>query len=62
MDAVAARMDAIYRGQRHIYDVTRRYYLLGRDGLIADLDVPAGGTVLEIGCGTGRNLIAVGRA
>ncbi len=57
----AARMDAIYAQQRHIYDLTRKYYLLGRDRLIARLDVPRGGTVLEIGCGTGRNLIAVAR-
>jgi S-adenosylmethionine-diacylgycerolhomoserine-N-methlytransferase len=56
-----ARMDAIYARQRHIYDLTRKYYLLGRDRLIARLDVPAGGTVLEVGCGTGRNLIAVAR-
>lgn len=55
-------MDGVYRYQRHIYDLTRKYYLLGRDGLIADLDVPKGGAVLEIGCGTGRNLIAVGKA
>lgn len=55
-------MDAVYRYQRHIYDLTRKYYLLGRDGLIADLAPPPGGAVLEIGCGTGRNLIAVGRA
>lgn len=55
-------MDGVYRWQRHIYDVTRKYYLLGRDGLIADLAPPPGGSVLEIGCGTGRNLIAVGRA
>lgn len=55
-------MDGVYRYQRHIYDLTRKYYLLGRDGLIADLDVPAGGAVLEIGCGTGRNLIAVVKA
>jgi S-adenosylmethionine-diacylgycerolhomoserine-N-methlytransferase len=55
-------MDGVYRHQRHIYDLTRKYYLLGRDALIADLDPPRGGTVLEIGCGTGRNLIAVGRA
>ncbi|BAV63976.1 hypothetical protein SCLO_1009360 [Sphingobium cloacae] len=55
-------MDSVYRRQRHIYDFSRKYYLLGRDGLIADLAPPKGGAVLEIGCGTGRNLIAVGKA
>jgi S-adenosylmethionine-diacylgycerolhomoserine-N-methlytransferase len=55
----AGLMDNIYRGQRHIYDATRKYYLLGRDRLISVLDVPHGGTVLEIGCGTGRNLIKI---
>lgn len=54
-------MDAIYARQRHFYDLTRKYYLLGRDRLIARLDVPKGGTVLEVGCGTGRNLIAVAK-
>lgn len=54
-------MDAIYARQRHFYDLTRKYYLLGRDRLIARLAVPDGGTVLEVGCGTGRNLIAVAR-
>jgi S-adenosylmethionine-diacylgycerolhomoserine-N-methlytransferase len=54
-------MDAIYARQRHFYDLTRKYYLLGRDRLIVRLDVPHGGSVLEIGCGTGRNLIAVAR-
>ncbi|WP_072394658.1 class I SAM-dependent methyltransferase [Hyphomicrobium sp. CS1GBMeth3] len=57
MADAAAEMDAIYRVQRHIYDASRKYYLLGRDGLIEGLDPPPGGTVLEIGCGTGRNLI-----
>ena len=52
-------MDRLYRHQRHIYDLTRKYYLLGRDELIAELDPPPHGTVLEIGCGTGRNLLAV---
>lgn len=55
-------MDRVYRNQRHIYDLTRRYYLLGRDRLIAELRAPAGGRVLEVGCGTGRNLIAAARA
>ena len=53
----AALMDGVYRWQRHVYDVTRKYYLLGRDRMIAGLGVPAGGTVLEIGCGTGRNIV-----
>jgi S-adenosylmethionine-diacylgycerolhomoserine-N-methlytransferase len=57
----AGRMDAIYRSQRHIYDLTRKYYLLGRDRLIDRLAVPDGGTVLEVGCGTGRNLILAAR-
>ena len=50
-------MDRVYRRQRHVYDATRRYYLLGRDPMLAGLDVPRGGAVLEIGCGTGRNLV-----
>lgn len=51
------RMNRMYRRQRHIYDATRRYYLLGRDQLIANLRPDAGATVMEIGCGTGRNLV-----
>jgi len=55
------RMDQIYRRQRFIYDLSRKYYLIGRDKLIQDLDPPPSGTVLEIGCGTGRNLIQAAR-
>jgi S-adenosylmethionine-diacylgycerolhomoserine-N-methlytransferase len=55
------RMNRMYRRQRHIYDGTRRYYLLGRDQLIAGLQPAPGATVLEIGCGTGRNLVAAAR-
>ncbi len=58
----AARMDAIYAAQRHIYDLTRKYYLLGRDRLIAGLDLGDGGHVLEIGCGTARNLALAAKA
>jgi len=57
----AELMDGVYRRQRHIYDLTRKYYLLGRDRLIEGLDVPQGGSVLELGCGTGRNLARVAR-
>lgn len=59
--SAAEHMDRIYRGQRHIYDLTRKYYLLGRDRLIGELSPPAGGSVLELGCGTGRNLILAAR-
>ncbi|WP_343314686.1 class I SAM-dependent methyltransferase [Brucella sp. BE17] len=57
----ASLMDRIYRYQRHFYDATRKYYLLGRDQMIGELNVPEDGSVLEIGCGTGRNLIKVGK-
>jgi len=53
----AERMNRIYATQRYFYDLTRRPYLLGRAGLIAGLRPPAGGHVLEIGCGTAWNLI-----
>jgi S-adenosylmethionine-diacylgycerolhomoserine-N-methlytransferase len=58
----ADRMDRMYRWTRHVYDATRRYYLLGRDRMLRRLadDLPdAAGTtpaVLEVGCGTARNL------
>ncbi len=59
--SAAEKMDVIYRRQRFIYDATRRYYLFGRDRVIEDLGPPANGTVLEIGCGTARNLIQAAR-
>ncbi len=57
MSDAALRMDKMYKWQTFIYDATRRPYLLGRDQLIEALSPPSGGRVLEIGCGTGRNLI-----
>lgn len=59
MSDAAVLMDRMYRRQRHIYDATRKFYLLGRDATIAALAPPAGGGVLEIGCGTGRNLVKI---
>ncbi len=58
----AALMDEVYRGQRHIYDLTRKYYLFGRDTLIAGLDAKPRARVLEVACGTGRNLAKIGKA
>ncbi|MDH5722537.1 MAG: class I SAM-dependent methyltransferase [Alphaproteobacteria bacterium] len=50
-------MNGMYRWTRHVYDMSRKYYLLGRDYLIEHLKPQAGQTVCEIGCGTARNLI-----
>lgn len=61
MNDASLKMDAIYRFQRHFYDLTRKPYLLGRDTVIRELAVPASGTVLEIGCGTARNLLSIAR-
>ena len=54
-------MDRMYRHQRYFYDLTRKYYLLGRDRLIAEMDVQADENLLEVGCGTARNLIILSR-
>ena len=61
MTGSAVLMDRIYRHQRHFYDVTRKYYLLGRDRLIGRLAPPPGSRALEIGCGTARNLVRAAR-
>ena len=54
-------MDSMYRVQRYFYDITRKYYLLGRDKLLNEMDVRPGEPALEAGCGTARNLIILGR-
>ncbi|MEM0914857.1 MAG: class I SAM-dependent methyltransferase [Planctomycetota bacterium] len=59
-------MDKMYRYTRHVYDASRKYYLLGRDGLLRQIadDVAKAGRrvrIVEVGCGTGRNLIALQR-
>jgi S-adenosylmethionine-diacylgycerolhomoserine-N-methlytransferase len=61
MNEAAAGMDAMYRLQRHFYDLTRKPYLLGRDTLIRELGVKPSGHVLEIACGTARNLLCIAR-
>jgi S-adenosylmethionine-diacylgycerolhomoserine-N-methlytransferase len=55
-------MDRIYRHQRHFYDLTRRPYLFGRDTLIRRLNATAGERILEIGCGTARNLVKIAQS
>ncbi|MEM1376415.1 MAG: class I SAM-dependent methyltransferase [Pseudomonadota bacterium] len=55
-DNHAQLMDGVYRTQRHFYDLTRKYYLLGRDKALESMAPAPGQSLLEIGCGTGRNL------
>lgn len=55
------KMDRMYRYQRYFYDLTRKYYLLGRDLLLHEMLISEGDKVLEAGCGTGRNLIILAR-
>lgn len=55
-------MDRMYRLTRHVYDASRKYFLLGRDRLIDNLNAREDERVIEIGCGTARNLIKMARA
>ncbi len=60
-DETATAMDRMYRYQTAIYDFTRKPYLLGRDTLLRALAASAQSHVLELACGTGRNLIEAAR-
>ncbi|MBT3212544.1 MAG: class I SAM-dependent methyltransferase, partial [Planctomycetaceae bacterium] len=57
----AVAMDSMYHFTRHIYDLTRRYYLLGRDQLLDNVVTGPNTATLEVGCGTARNLIKLGK-
>lgn len=57
MSEHARRMDRMYRFTRHVYDLSRRYYLLGRDRLLERIASSGARRVVEIGCGTARNLV-----
>jgi S-adenosylmethionine-diacylgycerolhomoserine-N-methlytransferase len=57
----AALMNETYRHQRLIYDLTRAWFLFGRDHLIRDLAPSEDARILEVACGTGRNLREIGR-
>lgn len=54
---IKTSMDRIYRHTRHVYDASRKYFLLGRDTLIQNLHADESEDICEIGCGTARNLM-----
>lgn len=56
-----ARMDRKYRRERHVFDLTRKFFLFGRDRAIDNLSLNGAETILEIGVGTARNLTILAR-
>ncbi|NQT15751.1 MAG: methyltransferase domain-containing protein, partial [Planctomycetes bacterium] len=52
----AARMESFYAGQAEAYDDFRRRLLKGRPELWGAIDVPEGGSWVDMGGGTGANL------
>ncbi|MCB9681247.1 MAG: methyltransferase domain-containing protein [Alphaproteobacteria bacterium] len=60
-DAHRDFLNRYYRWSRPIYDLTRKYYLLGRDRTLRALAAEPWRGLVEIGPGTGRNLVALRR-
>ena len=55
-------LNAYYGPSRHFYDLTRKYYLFGRDRLLRELSGETWSMLVEVGPGTGRNLRVLHRA
>ena len=54
-------LDRYYSAARPIYDLTRKYYLFGRDRALARLLADPWDSLVEVGPGTGRNLRIIHR-
>jgi S-adenosylmethionine-diacylgycerolhomoserine-N-methlytransferase len=50
-------LNRYYGWSRHVYDASRKHYLLGRDRVLRDLLRQPWQRLIEIGPGTGRNLV-----
>lgn len=58
----AARMESFYSGQAEAYDDFRKRLLKGRQEMYSAIPVPAGGTWIDMGGGTGANLEYLGES
>ena len=47
---------------QRVHDALKKHYMLGRDRLIANIDMPGQGTILELGCDDGDTLIETAEA
>lgn len=55
-------LNAYYGRVKHVYDASRKYYLRGRDRALRQLVAEPWDRLIEVGPGTGRNLIWLRRA
>ncbi len=51
-----AFLNKYYGISRHFYDLTRKYYLFGRDAILKELLTEEWARLIDVGVGTGRNL------
>jgi S-adenosylmethionine-diacylgycerolhomoserine-N-methlytransferase len=58
-----ASIEGYYRRHSRIYDATRWTFLFGRDAILSEVAAVASPSrILEVGCGTGKNLVNLCRA
>jgi S-adenosylmethionine-diacylgycerolhomoserine-N-methlytransferase len=54
-------VEKYYRFHSRIYDATRWSFLFGRTAILENFAGASPRNILEVGCGTGRNLVELGR-
>src|SRR5579862_4922254 len=59
--AAETAVEKYYRFHSRIYDATRWSFLFGRTAIMKNFTGVAPRNILEVGCGTGRNLVELGR-